>query len=184
LAQCSQSTASTPCAVAKFLDRGDLSGVSEVKRLIATTTGTPNCFTLSMWRPRLAQPFAAPRRSACRARPWHAAVHLQRPDGGDDHRRRGLQAGARHLMSKNFLGPEIGAEARLRDHVIGELQRRLGGDDGIAAMGDVGERAAMDEGRVVFQRLHQVGLHRLHQQHGHGAVGLQVARVTAVLSLR
>ena len=43
-------------------------------------------------------------------------------------------------------------------------------------MGDVGERAAMHEGRIVLQRLHEVGLHRILQQHGHGAIGLEVAR--------
>ena len=44
-------------------------------------------------------------------------------------------------------------------------------------MRDVGERAAMNKGRVVFQRLHQVGLQRLRQQHRHRAVGLDVAAV-------
>ena len=43
-------------------------------------------------------------------------------------------------------------------------------------MRDVGERPAVDEGRIVLQRLHQVRLHRLHQEHGHRAVGLEVAR--------
>ena len=42
-------------------------------------------------------------------------------------------------------------------------------------MGDVGERAAMDEGGIVLQRLHEVRLHRVLQEHGHRAVGLQVA---------
>ena len=44
-------------------------------------------------------------------------------------------------------------------------------------MRDVGERAAMNEGRVVFQRLYQVRLQRLRQQHRHRAVGLDVAAV-------
>ena len=42
-------------------------------------------------------------------------------------------------------------------------------------MRDIGKRAAMHEGRVVFQRLHQVRLHRVLQQHRHRAIGLDVA---------
>lgn len=44
-------------------------------------------------------------------------------------------------------------------------------------MGDVGEGAAMHEGRIVLQRLHQVRLHRIFQEHRHGAVRFQVARM-------
>ena len=43
-------------------------------------------------------------------------------------------------------------------------------------MGDVGEGSAMHEGGVVFQGLHEVGLHRILQQHRHRAIGLDVAR--------
>ena len=43
-------------------------------------------------------------------------------------------------------------------------------------MGDIRERSAMHEGRVVFQRLHQVGHQRVFQQHRHRAVGLKLAR--------
>ena len=41
-------------------------------------------------------------------------------------------------------------------------------------MRDIGEGTAMDEGRVVFQRLHEVRLHRVLQQHHHRAHGLDV----------
>ncbi len=41
-------------------------------------------------------------------------------------------------------------------------------------MGDVGEGAAMHKGRVVLQRLHQVGLQRVLQEHDHGARRLEV----------
>ena len=44
-------------------------------------------------------------------------------------------------------------------------------------MRDVGEGAAMHEGRVVLQRLHEVGLHGVLEQHRHRAVGLQVAGI-------
>ena len=43
-------------------------------------------------------------------------------------------------------------------------------------MGDIGERPAVNEGRIVFQRLHQVGHQRVFQKHRHRAIGLQLFR--------
>ena len=71
----------------------------------------------------------------------------------------------------------IGTKARFGHDVIGELQRRRRCDDRVAAMRDVGERTAMHEGRVVLERLHQVRLHRILEQHGHRAVGLEIAGI-------
>jgi hypothetical protein len=104
-----------------------------------------------------------------------SAIHLQRPDRGDDDGGGRLQAGLAALDVEELFRAEIGAEAGLRHHVIGKLQRSARRHDRVAAMGDVGEGAAMDEGGVVLQRLDEVGLHRLLEQHRHGAVGLQVA---------
>ena len=89
----------------------------------------------------------------------------------------GFRPGLAALDVEELFRAEIGAEAGLGDDVVGELQRRRGGDHRVAAMRDVGERAAMHEGRVVLQRLHEVGLHGVLEQHGHGAVGLEVAGV-------
>ena len=81
----------------------------------------------------------------------------------------------RHLMSKNFSRAEVGAEAGFGHHVVGELQRGRGGQHRVAAVRDVGERAAVDEGGRAFERLHQVRRERVLQQRGHGAVRLEVA---------
>ena len=43
-------------------------------------------------------------------------------------------------------------------------------------MGDVAERAAMDEGRIVLDGLDEVGLDRLGEQDSHRAVRLEIAR--------
>ena len=110
-----------------------------------------------------------------------AAIHLQRPDGGDDHRRGGLEPGLAALDVEELLRAEIGAEAGLGHHIVGKLQRRRRGDDRVAAMRDVGEGAAMHEGRIVLQRLHEIGLHGVLQQHRHGAVGLDVAAIDRAL---
>src|SRR5690606_14696928 len=93
------------------------------------------------------------------------------------HRGSGLQPGLAALDVEELLGTQVGAEARFGDDVFAELQRGSGRDDRIAAVRDVGEGSAMDEGGVVLQRLHQVRLHRVLQKHRHRAVGLDVAAI-------
>ena len=105
----------------------------------------------------------------------------------------GLSPAARHLMSRNFSAPrsapkpaaldveelfraEVCAEARLGDDVIGKLQRRLRGDDRIAAVGNIGERPAVDERGRAFERLHEVGFQGVFQKRRHGARRLEIAR--------
>ena len=102
------------------------------------------------------------------------AMHFQRPHGRHHDRSRRRQAGLAAFDVEKFLGPEIGAESRLGDHVIGQFEGGFGGHHRIAAMGDIGERPAVDEGRVVFQGLHQIGLHGVFQQHRHRPIGLQI----------
>ena len=87
----------------------------------------------------------------------------------------GVRPALRHLMSKNFSRAEVGAEAGFGHHVVGELERGRGREHRVAAVRDVGERAAVDEGRRALERLHQVGRERVLQQHRHGAVRLEVA---------
>ena len=90
----------------------------------------------------------------------------------------GRQPGLAALDVEELLGAEIGAEAGLGDHVVAELERRARRHHRVAAMGDVGERAAMDEGGIALQRLHQVGRQRVLEQHRHGAGRLQVGRAS------
>ena len=86
----------------------------------------------------------------------------------------GLQTRHTALDVQELLRAQVGAEAGLGDGVIAQLQGHLGGGHGVAAVGDVGEGAAVDERGGVLQRLHQVGLQSVLQQGGHGALGVQV----------
>ena len=106
-----------------------------------------------------------------------AAVHLHRPHGCDDDGRVRLEVGLAALDVEEFFRPQIRTEAGFGDDVVGDLQRRRRCHHGVAAMSDIGERPAMHEGRIVFERLHQIGLHRVLEQHGHRPVGLDVAAV-------
>ena len=88
----------------------------------------------------------------------HAAVVLERADGGNHHNAVGREAGQAALDVEELLRAEVGAEARFRDAVIAELQGQLRGAHGVAAVRNVGERTAVHNGRRVFQRLHKVRL--------------------------
>jgi hypothetical protein len=102
------------------------------------------------------------------------AVHLQRPNGGDDNRRVGRESGRPALDVEELLGAHVGAEAGLG---ADDLVRREGEavrDDRVVAVGDVRERPAVDEGGAALQRLEQVRLDRIREQRGHRAGHPQV----------
>ena len=102
------------------------------------------------------------------------AVVLQGAQRSHDHTGVRAQAGLAALDVDELLRPQVGTEAGLGDHVFAQFEGGLGGGDGVAAVGDVGKGAAVDDGRVVLQRLHQVGFDGVFEQGGHGAMGVQV----------
>ena len=105
------------------------------------------------------------------------AVHLHRPHGRHQHHRIGGKTRFPALDVHELLGAKIGAEAGFGDHIVRQLQCRCRRGHRIAPMRDIGKGAAMYEGRVVLQRLHQVRLHRALQQNGHRTVCLEVAAI-------
>ena len=86
-----------------------------------------------------------------------AAVELQSPDRGHDHHCIRPQSRSAALDIQKFLGTQIGAEARLRYHIVPQPQGGLGGGHTVAAVGDVGEGATVDDGGSPLQRLGQIG---------------------------
>ena len=101
-------------------------------------------------------------------------MHLESAHGaGDDHGARRKAAVAAHDVHE-LLGAQVGGEAALGDHVVAELHRDLVGDDRVVALGDVGERAGVDERGVALERLHEVRLDGVLEQHRHGAAGAEV----------
>ena len=113
-----------------------------MKRLIETTTGTPNLLQVLEVALEIGEALLE-RRTILLLEIvlGDAAMHLERADGRDEHDAIGLQPGLAAFDVEEFLGAEIGAEAGLGDDVIGELERGLGGDHRVAAMRDIGERA-------------------------------------------
>ena len=101
-------------------------------------------------------------------------MHLERADGGDQHDAVGHQAGVAALDIEELLRSQVGAEAGLGDAIVAELEGHASGLHGVAAVSDVGERAAVDDGRRVLEGLHQVGHEGVLEQDRHGARHLDV----------
>ena len=57
-----------------------------------------------------------------------------------------------------FLSAEVSAEASLRDGVFARAEGHLGGQERVAAVGDVGKGAAVDEHGGSLKGLDKVGL--------------------------
>ena len=104
-----------------------------------------------------------------------SSVVLHRPHSRDDDGGRGAHAGRAAQDVDELLGSEVGAEPRLGHDVVGEAQRGLRRDRRVAAVRDVGERAAVDERRRVLEGLHEVRRERVAQDRRHRAVGVEVA---------
>ena len=78
---------------------------------------------------------------------------------------------------EEFLRAQVGTEAGLGHDIVGQLEGGLRRNYRVAAVGDISERAAVHERRIVFERLHQVRLHCVLQQDAHCAFCLDVAAV-------
>ncbi len=105
-----------------------------------------------------------------------AAVMLERAHRRDhDDRVRTDPADAADDVEE-LLHPHVRAEAALRDDELAELQPHAGRDERAVAVRDVRERAAVDERRLTLERLHEVRLERVLQEHGHRARGADLLR--------
>ena len=98
----------------------------------------------------------------------HAAVALEGTHGGHQHAGAGCDACIAALDIQKLLCTQIGTETGLSDGVVGQRKAQLGGQHAVAAVGDVGKGAAVDDGGIVFQRLHKVRVQCVLQQGSHG----------------
>ena len=99
---------------------------------------------------------------------------LDRADGGHEHGcGRGQLAEPAHDVEE-LLHAHVRAEPGLGDDVVAELHPDQVGDQRVVAVGDVRERAAVHQHRLALERLHEVRLERVLEQHGHRAGGAEV----------
>ena len=104
-----------------------------------------------------------------------AAVHLQRPDGGGEHRHVWFEAAEAALDVPELLEADIGGEAALGDMIIKHLEADAVGDDGGLAHGDVGKGAGMHHAGLILRRAAQGGVDGVAHPGGHGAADFEVA---------
>ena len=112
------------------------------------------------------------------------AVILERADRRDQHDEARPQAGLPAFDVDELFRAQVRAESGFGDDVVRELQRRLGRDHRVAPVRDIGERAAVNEGGVVLEGLHEIRLQRVLQQDRHRTVRLEVARMHGLLVAR
>ena len=105
----------------------------------------------------------------------HVAMRLRRAHRCHEHRRARDDPSDPADDVTEFLEAQVAGEAGLGDDVVGELQGGFRRDHRVAAVRDVGEGAAVDEGGVVFERLHEVRLEGVLQEDGHRPLRFQVA---------
>ena len=103
-----------------------------------------------------------------------AAVPLQRPRRGDEDDGVGCQPARTADDVDELLEAEIAAEAAFGDDVVGELQPDEIGDERAVAVRDVRKGPSVDERRLAFERLHEIGLERVLEENGHRAGDLEL----------
>ena len=93
-------------------------------------------------------------------------VHLQPAKGSHEDGECRLEACRAALDIVELLCAEVCPEACLRDRVVGVRQCHAGGEDRVAAVGDIRKGTAVDEGRGMLGRLRQIGLDSVEEKDG------------------
>ena len=101
-------------------------------------------------------------------------MRFERFDGYDQHHDAGLELAFPRDDIKKFFHAEIGGKTRLRDDIIGKLERHERRNHAVVAMRNIRERTRVNKYRLALQRLHEIGLDGIFQQHRHRADNLQV----------
>ena len=105
----------------------------------------------------------------------YAAVHFKSPDCCDDDDGVRFNAGETALNVHEFFRAEVCAETGFRNGDLAHLEGQLRSDDRVAAMRDVGEGAAVYEGRRVLDRLDEVRLDSVLHEDSHCAFDAELA---------
>src|SRR5829696_332096 len=101
-------------------------------------------------------------------------VSLERPHGGDEHRRVRLEPRVAALDVEEAFGAHVSTEACLGYEKVAAPDADKVGHHRRVACGDVAEGASVDQDRRVLQGLHEVGLYGLFHDDRHDTRGLEV----------
>ena len=101
-------------------------------------------------------------------------MHLERADGRDQNGDVRGQAGQTGLDVPELLKADVGSEAGLGDVIVEQLQSQTVSDDGGLADGDVGERAGVNENRLMFDGIAHGRVDGVAHPRGHRACNLEI----------
>jgi len=110
----------------------------------------------------------------------HAAVVFQRTNSCDQNHAAGVQTAVAALDVEELLCAQIRAETCLGHAVVAQFQRQLCGTERVAAVRNVGERAAVNQRRRMLQGLYQVRLEGILQQCCHSTVCAQILGINRI----
>jgi len=147
-------------------------------RLTATTAGTPNVLIVLRWRLTLAKPTSIAFSDADRSTrgsfstpEWCLIARMVVTSTAAD----GRQLAEAADDVEELLHPHVRAEARLGDDVVGDLHAHLIGDQASCCRGRCSANGpAVHQHRLALERLHQVGLQGVLEQHRHRPGGAEV----------
>lgn len=97
-------------------------------------------------------------------------VHFQRACRSYDDNGRRIQSGLAAFDIQEFLCTQVKRESGFRDGIVSKMKGHPGGQHGVAAVGNVGKRAAVQETGHSFHGLNQIGHQGIFQQ-GHDGTG-------------
>ena len=103
-----------------------------------------------------------------------SSVHLEAIECGYEDGEVRFETALAALDIEEFLGSEVGSESGFSDDIFTEGHSCLGRDDRVASVGDVCERAAMDERRGSLCSLDKVGLECGLEQNENGSCNTHI----------
>ena len=94
----------------------------------------------------------------------HATVHLQCLESNNENGKVWLQTSLAALDVVEFLSTEVSTESSLCDSIVAIFEGSCSSHDRVAAMGNVSERSAVNEGRSALGSLNQVWLQGIEEE--------------------
>jgi len=92
-----------------------------------------------------------------------ATVHFQSLCSGNDNSQLGLQTALAAFDVIELLRSQVCTEAGFRHYIVAKCHCHFGGENGVAAMCNIGERTAMNKSGCPFGSLYQVGMNSVLQ---------------------
>ncbi len=97
----------------------------------------------------------------------YSAVHLKRPDGGDDDDGIWFNSGKAAFDIHELFRTQVSTESGFRHRYFSHFESQLGSYDRITAVGNIGKRSAVYKSRRVFRRLYNVRFDSIFHENGH-----------------